>query len=56
MLTDILEIHFIEMVKFLKTQIDINNPLHRWLLFLANPEDKILEEIEMADPKIKRAH
>lgn len=55
MLSDILEIHFIELKKFSKIKKDINNPLHRWLLFLINPEDKVLEEIEMADPKIKKA-
>lgn len=56
MLSDILEIHFIELKKFSKVKKDINNPLHRWLLFLTNPEDEILEEIEMADSKIKKAH
>ncbi|WP_428865120.1 Rpn family recombination-promoting nuclease/putative transposase [Clostridium sediminicola] len=55
-LSDILEIHFIEIPKFLRNKKDFNNPLHRWLIFLANPEDEVLEEIEMADPKIKKAH
>jgi predicted transposase/invertase (TIGR01784 family) len=63
-LTEALEMHFIDMVKFnrLRNQDIVQNPLHRWLTFLnkhTNP--KILEEIitmdtaiEKADAKIRR--
>ncbi len=58
LLTDLIEIHFIEMPKF-KRLNDKNikeNPLHRWLQFLNRnvSEDELKELIEM-DPAIKRA-
>ncbi|MCU5282963.1 Rpn family recombination-promoting nuclease/putative transposase [Bacillus cereus] len=46
MLTDLLEIHFIELPKFDKIENkDYSNPLHRWLLFLK--EDVPTEELEV---------
>ncbi|MEX2460306.1 MAG: Rpn family recombination-promoting nuclease/putative transposase [Paenibacillaceae bacterium] len=55
MLTDAMEVHFIEHNKFLKAEIDLNDPLHRWLLFL---DEKlpypILKELMEMDPVIKR--
>jgi predicted transposase/invertase (TIGR01784 family) len=58
MLTDALEIHFIDMVKFrqLKEKDIINNPLHRWLTFFdKNTNNKILEEIINMDTAIQKA-
>jgi predicted transposase/invertase (TIGR01784 family) len=57
MLSDVLEIHFIDMVKFrrLKEKDIVNNALHRWLMFLnKNTNDNILEEIINMDTAIQR--
>jgi predicted transposase/invertase (TIGR01784 family) len=56
LLTDLLEIHFIELPKFKKIEFDLHNPLHRWLLFLQEDvSEPILEEITMMDNLIKKA-
>jgi predicted transposase/invertase (TIGR01784 family) len=58
MLTDALEIHFIDMVKFKRLrEKDIkNNPLHRWLTFFdKNTNDKIIEEVIKMDTAIQKA-
>jgi len=59
MLTDVLEIHFINMVKFRKLKtVDIaNNLLERWLTFLDinTPEEKLREVIQM-DSAISKAN
>lgn len=62
LLTELLEIHFIEYPKFKKYTADLNNNLHRWLLFLQEdvPEKTLEEVIEMdktiakAESKLKR--
>jgi len=59
MLTDVLEIHFINMVKFkkLKTGNLRNNSLERWLTFLDKdtPEEE-LEEVVKMDSAISKAN
>jgi hypothetical protein len=58
MLSDVLEIHFIDMVKFrrLKGKDIANNRLHRWLTFLnKNTNDNILEEVINMDTAIQKA-
>ncbi|MDR1914461.1 MAG: Rpn family recombination-promoting nuclease/putative transposase [Clostridiales bacterium] len=58
MLTDALEIHFIDMVKFrrLREKDIVNNPLHRWLTFFdKNTNENILEEIIQMDTAIQKA-
>jgi len=59
LLTDVLEIHFINMVKFrkLKTRDFANNPLERWLTFfdVAAPE-KIIQEVIQMDSAISKAN
>jgi predicted transposase/invertase (TIGR01784 family) len=58
MLTDVLEIHFIDMVKFrrLKSKDITNNTLHRWLTFLnQNTNNNILEEVINMDTAIQKA-
>lgn len=60
LLTDLIEVHFIEFPKFLSIEKDLNNPLHRWLLFLQGdaPEATLKEVcnmdsiIDMADKKL----
>lgn len=57
LLTDLLEIHFIEMPKFNAMDADLHNPLHRWLLFLR--EDTVkqanLEEVFILDQLVAKA-
>jgi predicted transposase/invertase (TIGR01784 family) len=58
MLSDVLEIHFIDMVKFrrLKDKDIVNNKLHRWLTFLnKNTNDNILKEVIKMDTAIQKA-
>ena len=59
LLTDVLEIHFINMVKFrrLKTGDIANNLLERWLTFLdVNTPEKILQEVINMDSAINKAY
>ena len=59
LLTDVLEIHFINMVKFRKhkTRDIVNNPLERWLTFfdMTTPE-KVLEEVINMDSAINKTN
>jgi predicted transposase/invertase (TIGR01784 family) len=58
MLTDLIEIHFIELPKFERlAQKDFKgNPLHRWLKFLdQNTSEAELKELSKMDPTIKNA-
>lgn len=54
-LTDIMEIHFIEMKKFIKINKEKNNKLHRWLSFINNPNGEEVTEMSMIDDDIKEA-
>lgn len=56
MLTDIIEVHFIECAKFRKQERNLNDPLQRWLLFLEDklPDDQRKELIAM-DTMIEKA-
>lgn len=56
MLTDVMEIHYIEYPKFRGVEKNLHDPLHRWLLFLDEklPEDQ-LEELMAMDPVIRQA-
>jgi predicted transposase/invertase (TIGR01784 family) len=59
LLTDILEIHFIDMVKFrrLKKKDIEHNLLHRWLTFFdKNTSDKTIQKIIEMDTSIGKAH
>jgi len=55
LLSDIVEIHFIELKKFEKSKKDYNNKLHRWLSFLINPEGKEIDIMKKEDAEIKEA-
>ncbi|CAH8717251.1 Rpn family recombination-promoting nuclease/putative transposase [Paenibacillus thiaminolyticus] len=56
MLTDILEIHFIECPKFRQLPFDLHDPLHRWLRFLEQKATaEQLEELMMLDKVFKEA-
>ena len=54
-LTDVLEIHFIELAKFRKIRADLNNPLERWLQFLEPTSEEVLKMIKDHDPSIAKA-
>ena len=54
-LTDVVEIHFIELPKFRKLRADINNPLEQWLSFLEPSSEEVLEMIKDQDPSIAKA-
>ena len=55
-LTDVLEIHFIELPKFSKETKNIEDILHRWLLFFGNPnEEGVLDMLEAKDSVIGKA-
>ncbi|WP_168118785.1 Rpn family recombination-promoting nuclease/putative transposase [Paenibacillus sp. HB172176] len=55
LLTDAFEVHFLELPKFERMMKDINNPLHRWLMYLDErlSEHQLKELIEM-DANIKK--
>jgi predicted transposase/invertase (TIGR01784 family) len=56
-LTDRLEIHFIELDKFrsLRGGRKITDPLQQWLMFLDEKDEEILEVLKMSNPAIDRA-
>jgi predicted transposase/invertase (TIGR01784 family) len=56
MLTDKLEINFIELQKFKRGLKNINNPLDRWLLFLEeDTSNDMLKEVLAVDSVIRKA-
>jgi predicted transposase/invertase (TIGR01784 family) len=57
LLTDALEIHFIDMVKFRRLEgKDIRHPLHRWLAwFDKDSPEGLVEEVVKMDTAIQRA-
>jgi len=52
-LTDMLELHFLELPKVGKGRLD--DPLVAWLLYLKGVEDPVLEMLAMNEPMLKRA-
>lgn len=54
-MTDFIEIIFIELPKFKTTHKDYNDKLHRWLMFLANPNGSEVEELMKSDEAIREA-
>jgi len=54
-LTDVLEVHFIELPKFFEEQPNIEDILHRWLIFLGNPNEEVLDMLETKDSVIAKA-
>lgn len=55
LLTDIVEIRFIELRKFANGQKDYNNKLHRWLSFLLDPKGKEIDTLKNEDSEIREA-
>ena len=59
LLTDVMEIHFINMVKFrrLKTKDILNKPLERWLTFFdITTSEEILQEVINMDNTINKTY
>lgn len=54
-LTDLVEYIFIELPRLKETNKDYNTKLHKWLLFLLNPNDKEVDEFMKNDGEIKEA-
>ncbi len=50
-----LQLHFIELPKFHETSSIPTTALGRWMLFLKTQNDKLLEELQMADPTLDLA-
>jgi predicted transposase/invertase (TIGR01784 family) len=56
-LTDALELHFLDMVKFrrLKEKDILHDPLHRWLVYFdENSPQNLIEEVLAMDPAIQK--
>jgi predicted transposase/invertase (TIGR01784 family) len=54
-LSDTLEIHLVELLKYLDEQPELNNSLNKWLAFLTKPEKEVMEVVEMGEPAIRKA-
>ena len=52
--TDVLEMHFIEMPKFIKKNPEIKTKLDEWLWLIAGREDKV-EMSKLDNPEVKKA-
>jgi predicted transposase/invertase (TIGR01784 family) len=54
-LTDLLEIHFIELPKFRKAKPDLSKPLDCWLLFIEDSPEEVRQMISNINPVIAKA-
>jgi predicted transposase/invertase (TIGR01784 family) len=54
-LSDLLEIHFIELSKFRKVKPDLNQSLDRWLLFIEDSPEEVRQMLSNTDPEIAKA-
>jgi predicted transposase/invertase (TIGR01784 family) len=54
-LTDVLEIRFLELPKFRKAKPDLGKPLDRWLLFIEDSPEEVLQMVMKEDPTIAKA-
>lgn len=52
MLTDLLEIHFVDLVKYIERNPELNTNLNQWLAFLTKPGKGV---IDMGEPAIRKA-
>ncbi len=55
LLTDMLEIHFVELRKLREQSVGLERRLVKWMLFLTARTQKQLEELAMQDPAIQKA-
>lgn len=54
-LTDVLEIRFLELPKFRKAKPDLSKPLDRWLVFIEDSPEEVLEMVMKVEPTIAKA-
>ena len=54
-LTDVLEVHFLELPKFRKVRPDLNKPLDCWLIFIEDSPEEVREMAMNNDPAIAKA-
>jgi predicted transposase/invertase (TIGR01784 family) len=54
-LTDVLEIRFLELPKFRKARPDLSKPLDRWLVFIEESPEEVLEMVRKMEPAIAKA-
>ena len=54
-ITELLEIHFLEIGKMKERMLTKDNPVTMWIEFLKNPFSKEVEEMEKKVPELKRA-
>ncbi|RCX06861.1 putative transposase/invertase (TIGR01784 family) [Anaerobacterium chartisolvens] len=54
-LTDIMEVRFIELPKFRRAKPDLGKPLDRWLVFIEDSPEEVLEMAMREEPAIARA-
>jgi predicted transposase/invertase (TIGR01784 family) len=54
-LSDLLEIHFIELSKFRKVKPDLTQSLDRWLLFIEDSPEEVRQMLSNTDPEIAKA-
>jgi predicted transposase/invertase (TIGR01784 family) len=54
-LTDLTEIHFLEFPKLKARNIDMENLLNDWMMFMENPESEVVEMLAKKIPEIKEA-
>jgi predicted transposase/invertase (TIGR01784 family) len=56
MLSDVCEIHFLDMPKFRKIKYNLNDPLHRWLIYFNEYSSvELIEEVVKMDAAIQLA-
>jgi predicted transposase/invertase (TIGR01784 family) len=54
-LTDVLELRFLELPKFRKAKPDLGKPLDRWLIFIEDSPEEVLEMVMKQEPTIAKA-
>jgi predicted transposase/invertase (TIGR01784 family) len=54
-LTDMLEVHFVELPKFRKATADPQNPLEGWLFYIEDSPKEVLDMAIQANPNIAKA-
>jgi predicted transposase/invertase (TIGR01784 family) len=54
-LTDVMEIRFLELPKFRKAKPDLSKPLDRWLVFIEDSPEEVLEMVMKVEPAIAKA-
>jgi predicted transposase/invertase (TIGR01784 family) len=55
MLTNDLEIHFLELPKLGETDVQLDDPLVSWLLFVGAKDERTVEELAKQEPVLRKA-